>query len=122
MLSQFKPLGLEIWDKNKVSRRNLDDASKLRDSREESSYRKDDPISTAGVVAIIVGGFVAIVCSTIIILVIMKIVINLQNKKIVDENLKKYEEEFSLRTGNFVLDTEIMKFEQTECAICLCEF
>lgn len=122
VLNQFKILSSDLVTKEEISRRNLDDDGKLEDSQEEGNYAEDRSLPSSIITVIIVGIFVLNLCTIVAIFIIMKIAINHKNKKTVQENLKKYEEEFNLRMVNFNIDTENIMFEQTDCAICLCEF
>lgn len=122
MLKQLKPSDFESNKDEEFSKRHLDDASQLKDSQEENKDTKDDSLSDAGVIAIIVGGMVGTLCAAAIIIIIWKMVIDYQNKKIDNQNLKRYSSEFNIRTDDFIIATGGMKFEQTDCAICLSKF
>jgi hypothetical protein len=115
-------LDLEFSTKEVVSRRDLDDASKLEDSQEENNYRRENSLPAGVTAAIIAGTVVITICIIIFIFITMKIIINYQWKARVEKNLKRYKEQFNIRTGKFNIVTEEIKYEQTDCAICLCEF
>lgn len=115
-------LGLEIVAKEEGNNRNLDEQSQLKDSQEESGYRSDRSLPSGVTAAIVIATVVATLFTFFTIFIVIKLIIIKQRKNKAAQHSSKYKEEFDYRTQNFNFATEEIKYEQTDCAICLCEF